>query len=125
MSDLDVVDRARVAAGLESIKIREYWCPGGTKPMHMWRAVGPDAVRIMKQILPYMGQRRSDKMWSIIADWYEYQFRLCVVCGIEFNLRGRPRSTQVCSETCFLDRRRSQARAAKSASKQRRLGYSG
>ena len=69
MTDRDVVQRAGALLGGGQAHVRVQARQPPCKPMHIWRVNGRRAVHVMKQLLPYMGKRRSKRMHDLIRDY--------------------------------------------------------
>jgi len=67
MTDRDVIER--VAMLLEVNARGPYQRKNGTKPVFAATAIGYRAERIMRAILPFMGERRSEKIRSVLQAW--------------------------------------------------------
>lgn len=85
MTDEDIVRSAAQIMGIKNVRRRK-------KPTVTGKIVwqigidGKEAIAIMKQILPFMGQRRSAKIEEILT---QYQNRLTVKEGIAASNRRR------------------------------------
>ena len=68
MTDRDVVERAHALLGLETIVMTKGDSRGkGWSDTYVWQANGATAERIMRLVLPYMGERRTAKINEILA----------------------------------------------------------
>lgn len=116
MTDLDVVTRAmQVFPGTTNI-----WAKPATARTKCAYAIswnGRTAYELMKQILPEMGERRTEKILTVMADWLERQMVVCIACEREFFADHRNR------QTCSLECKAACGRAADERhNRNRRLG---
>lgn len=75
MTDLDTIERFANLVGVTA-KIWTVFPKGDNrKPLYGAVLCGHAAIRLMKIVLPYMGQRRTNKINSIIADWTQLPHR--------------------------------------------------
>jgi hypothetical protein len=66
MCDRDVVERLLEFGGRFNINRR----PTVTgKTVYTWTAQGPIAIELMERVLPYMGERRSERIGQILHDY--------------------------------------------------------
>lgn len=98
MTDLDVVCRAAALMGArDPITYSKPTVAG--KPIYECFVSGVAAKDIMFLLLPHMGERRTEKILSGLADWYELGMRCCDVCGREFSSYHHGKRS-ICSDVC-------------------------
>jgi hypothetical protein len=68
MTDLDVLEKLQSLTGCGSIfkltKRQSHW-----KDAWNWTITGRQAVELMRELLPYMGARRSERIRELLAYW--------------------------------------------------------
>lgn len=73
MTDLDIIERVQYLTGMGSICTAE----SPSKPSHykkawQWQVQSiPEAIKLMEMLLPLMGQRRSEKITTILEYYYK------------------------------------------------------
>lgn len=110
MTDRDVVERAwsavpgaqPVRTGKNSNADRAAAQGKVYKPIHTVTWNGQTAADLMWRVLPLMGERRTDKILTIMADWLEYRMRICVECGTEYDRSSG--TTTYCGLSCRTKR---------------------
>lgn len=101
MTDEDVVLRAQaLMGGRVRSSTREPW-----KTLYTVIVSGAAAVALMRQLLPHMGERRSDRMLGLMCDWYESRMQVCTECQREFARPVRAAPRQVCCSASCQDTR--------------------
>lgn len=64
MSDLDVIERARVLIGVNRYSVEPR--RSDHKTIYLVRVRGKRAAELMRMLLPYMGERRSGRITEIL-----------------------------------------------------------
>ena len=102
MTDEDVVARAATLMGTHYIpKPPRRDQPSHWKPQYKACLSGRRAIDLMKELLPYMGERRSLRIGEITGDWFEARMFVCQTCSADFfreRKGGQPPTS--CSPTC-------------------------
>lgn len=115
MTDEDIVRRAAmIFPGSTPIKVREHR-QENRKDVTLTSWHGKSAVHLMWMILPYMGIRRTEKILTILADYFERKMKKCSHCGIEFSSLSTDRDSRisVCSVECNRKRKNTNQNASR------------
>lgn len=73
MTDKDIVIKAgKLLGGMQQDVRVSQWNPK-YKPVYRWGVSGKHAVKVMLEILPYMGSRRSDKIMEVLTVYEKIQ----------------------------------------------------
>ena len=68
MTDRDIIDRLRTIVNFGSVReVKRY--QAHHKPCFAWSGSGRQAAALMMTIYSLMGQRRKDKIYSILSVW--------------------------------------------------------
>ena len=89
MTDADIITAANhlfLALGGRAVKTRAHPLPSG-KIAHEIRISGLPAVKIMVAILPFMGERRSRTIRSILDEWSPKVYRAAIAFTSELDGR--------------------------------------
>jgi len=118
MNDADVVKHAMEIAGVGQAREEERVRAGVSKTFYKWDVTrSEDAVMVMRRILPYMGERRSEriheciKTFESLTDYGEKNFRTQTHCvrGHDFSIPGnvyiRPGDGKRRCQVCIVMRR--------------------
>lgn len=105
MTDKDVVERAALAfpgsSAVHTMNRRGTW-----KTVYSVSWCGPDAYACTRAVLPYMGQRRTERILGLMANYQERRMQVCLYCDVEFACRdGSTRKLRSCSPVCSRARR--------------------
>lgn len=96
MTDEDVIKRAAAIMGIKNV--RKSPRPRPHKDVFQIAIDGKGAIAIMKQVLPFMGQRRTARIEEILD---RYANRVTVQVGIAASNRRRAK-TRRCNKTAEL-----------------------
>jgi hypothetical protein len=111
MGDEDCIRRFGRIVGCGTIGVQtQFTDPGPRKPMWRWQADGAKAERIVRLLLPYLGQRRTARAHELLGRRERWRAacrraRTCSQCGVEF-CPARANATasrqRHCSRRCGL-----------------------